>query len=119
MQKCLKEWDIFISQHISKLHFRSMQETFDTRAGPLRNKMKILDVCISLAYKLSYHSYACSKNVFLIEEGKSHHTFIHLSYLLLLYILMLNTICLTTNQLEHIPTNLCMHLSCLEDQRNL
>ena len=32
---------------------------------------------------------------------------------------MLNAICITTNQLEHIQTNLCMHLSYLEDQRNL
>ena len=32
---------------------------------------------------------------------------------------MLNAICITTNQLEHIQTNLCIHLSYLEDQRNL
>ena len=32
---------------------------------------------------------------------------------------MLNPICITTNQLEHIQTNLCIHLSYLEDQRNL
>ena len=32
---------------------------------------------------------------------------------------MLNAICITTNQLEHIQTNLCIHLSYLENQRNL
>ena len=32
---------------------------------------------------------------------------------------MLNAICITTNQLKHIQTNLCIHLSYLEDQRNL
>ena len=32
---------------------------------------------------------------------------------------MLNTIRITTNQLEHIQTNLCIHLSYPEDQRNL
>ena len=32
---------------------------------------------------------------------------------------MLNAIRITTNQLEHIQTNLCIHLSYLEDQRNL
>ena len=32
---------------------------------------------------------------------------------------MLNAICITTNRLEHVQTNLCIHLSYLEDQRNL
>ena len=27
--------------------------------------------------------------------------------------------CIATNQLEHILTNLCIHLSYLEDQKNL
>ena len=40
--------------------------------------------------------------------------FIHFTF-----VIMLNAICITTNQLEHIQTNLCIHLSYLEDQRNL
>ena len=32
---------------------------------------------------------------------------------------MLNAICITTNQLEHIQTHLCIHLSYLEYQKNL
>ena len=35
------------------------------------------------------------------------------------FVYMLNAICITTNQLEHIQTNLCIYLSYLEDQRNL
>ena len=44
-----------------------------------------------------------------IYNSKIHFTFVY----------MLNAICITTNQLVHIQTNLCIHLSYLEDQRNL
>ena len=57
------------------------------------------------------------RNLFLSGEGTSHiylFIFIHFTF-----VYMLNAICITTNQLEHIQTNLCIHLSYLEDQRNL
>ena len=68
---------------------------------------------------ISYHIIVigCTRNLFLSGEGTSHiylFIFIHFTF-----VYMLNAICITTNQLEHIQTNLCIHLSYLEDQRNL
>ena len=69
---------------------------------------------------ISYHIIVigCTQNLFLSGERTSHYISIRFSYISLLYI-MLNTMRITTNQLEHIQTNLCFHLSYLEDQRNL
>ena len=81
-----------------------------------------INVCILIYRQLliSYHIsvIGCTQNVFLSGEGTSHYIFIHFSYISPLFI-CLNTIRITTNQLEHIQTNLCIHLSYLEDQRNL
>ena len=58
-----------------------------------------------------------TRNLFLSGEGTSHYIysfFIHFTF-----VYMLNAICITTNQSAHKQTNLCIHLSYLEDQRNL
>ena len=47
-----------------------------------------------------------------LGEGTSHY--IYSLFIHFVFVYMLNT-----NQLEHILTNPCIHLSYLEDQRNL
>ena len=74
---------------------------------------------LTLQLLISYHIIVigCTRNLFLSGEGTSHiylFIFIHFTF-----VYMLNAICITTNQLEHIQTNLCIHLSYLEGQRNL
>ena len=69
---------------------------------------------------ISYHIIVigCTRNLFLSGEGTSH-IYLFIFHTFHFCICMLNAICITTNQLEHIQTNLCIHLSYLEDQRNL
>ena len=52
-------------------------------------------------------------------QGKGHLIYIYSFFIHFTFVYMLNAICITTNQLEHIQTHLCIHLSYLEYQRNL
>ena len=75
---------------------------------------------------MAIKAFACYESFNLSRIGILGHTFagnVNFIYSLFIhfacFVCVLNALCITTNQLEHIPTNLSIHLSYLEDQRNL